>query len=58
MAVFCVGRMMAVVIMPVMMNICQYQQSFIFSLPFWELLPSSTNLASLSSSLVKEKAKI
>ena len=32
------GWMAVVMIMPVMRNSCHYQQSFVFSMPFWELL--------------------
>ena len=36
--------MVVVMIMPVMMNVCHYQQSFIFSMTFWSSCPSSPTL--------------
>ena len=41
--------MAVVMIMPVMMNICNYQQSLVFSMHFGSSCPSLLKLESLSS---------
>ena len=50
--------MVVVMIIPVMMNICHYQQS-VFSMPFWELLSIFNQTSeSIFKYWPREKAKI